>query len=269
MPCRVVIGNEAGDADSIISSLCYAWLLHSAASSAPSSSTTLTTVPVASIPRADLRLRPETSRLLELAGVDQGLLPCLDQVDLASAAQELVLVDHNAVSASWDASLGPRVVEIVDHHSDLGQHPTVPAEKRTIAFDHETGTATAGSCCTLVAEAFLTRQRIALDQGVALLLAGVMLLDTVNMSATAGKGTARDAAVLDELLPIAATDREVLFHELMTAKFDAAWWRSLSDVQYLRYDYKQAGPLGISAVLLPLTEVAAQSHILAATKGDW
>ena len=90
-----------------------------------------------------------------------------------------------------------------------------------------------GSACTLVAEAFLAHRRAAasgraegssstctdtLSREVATLLAGVILIDTMNMSPEAAKGTARDEAALTELLPLVATPRLDLYKTLMDAK---------------------------------------------------
>ena len=54
------IGNEAGDADSLVSPLCYAYLRASQASQASQSSPSHTHVPLLSVERGDLALRPET-----------------------------------------------------------------------------------------------------------------------------------------------------------------------------------------------------------------
>ena len=60
---HVYLGNEAGDADSLVSPLCFAYL---AASLEPGPS--MPHVPLLSVPRGDLNLRPETRALLALAG---------------------------------------------------------------------------------------------------------------------------------------------------------------------------------------------------------
>jgi len=68
------LGNEAGDADSLVSSLCYAYRASERdrraqqvhGSSAPAA---FAHIPVLSVPRGDLALRPETVALLGLAGL--------------------------------------------------------------------------------------------------------------------------------------------------------------------------------------------------------
>jgi len=123
--------------------------------------------------------------------------------------------------------------------------------RRQVAFAGDT--ALVGSACTLVAEAFLKAEASPSNDGVniasplalmgpamAALLSGVILLDTMNMSPEAGKGTARDAAALDVLLKRCTADRTKLFEMLQGAKFDPEWWASLSAAQSLAYDYKQA-----------------------------
>ena len=47
----------------------------------------------------------------------------------AEGRLRLTLVDHNAVSGNL-ADLGDAVVEIVDHHTDLGEHTGVRGAAR-------------------------------------------------------------------------------------------------------------------------------------------
>lgn len=86
-------------------------------------------------------------------------------------------MDHNAVSGGLSA-LGDAVVEIVDHHKDLEQHPGLQGPARDIAFDASDGSGRAlvGSCCTLVAERMLAQEQGSklLSSDVARLLLGVV-----------------------------------------------------------------------------------------------
>ena len=61
------------------------------------------------------------------------------------------LTDHNQLAPKLIADLGDTVVEIVDHHLDVGGHENVIGPQRNIAFDPSSKKALVGSACTLVA----------------------------------------------------------------------------------------------------------------------
>lgn len=68
------------------------------------------------------------------------------------------------------------MVEIVDHHMDLEEHPSVQGASRDIAFEvHDgSGKALVGSCCTIVAERMLEQAPTSLSSDIARLLLGVV-----------------------------------------------------------------------------------------------
>lgn len=265
---HVHFGNEAADADSLVAPLCYAFL-------AQQESSDFCHVPLLSIPRAELCMRPETLLLFRLAGIipssllhfdDPGLL---DDVSLAPFAR-VTLLDHNALApklrARWP-QLEFRVCELIDHHHDSALYPTA---LRDVAFAE--GRALVGSACTLVAERFLVHraaEALLADGAVATLLSGVILLDTLDMDPVAAKGTARDAAALDALLPRVSVGRRELFTQLQNAKLDPSWWTELNVAQCLGYDYKQgeaAGGVafGMSSVLVSIEALTSKPGFSAA-----
>lgn len=67
---KVVIGNEAADADTIVSSICLAHFLHATRSSEDDEAG-VQYVPVLPLLRAELKLRPETLLLFRLAGLKE------------------------------------------------------------------------------------------------------------------------------------------------------------------------------------------------------
>jgi exopolyphosphatase len=142
---------------------------------------------------------------------------------------------------------------------------------RNIAFDEATGQPLVASTCTLVVEELLHQIQ---DRGgtpplppfdippqVSAMLLGTILLDSINLDPRAGKVTDRDRAAVRELLqrthwdglgneakhalgmssasPRAEPDCSALFNVLQAAKFDPAFWGSLSVRDVLRLDYKQ------------------------------
>eukprot|EP00981_Chlorochromonas_danica_P008023 scaffold1945_cov181-Ochromonas_danica.AAC.18 len=104
----------------------------------------------------------------------------------------------------------------------------------------------------------------------ALLLAGVILLDTVNFRAEVNKATPRDVHAmkfLQSLLPSLQPD--YLYDVLNRAKTDRSYWSSLSIRNALRFDWKifpvgsnsdgnsgsNGKRIGIASVLMPLEDL--------------
>jgi len=210
---HLFLGNEASDADSIISSICMAFLRQRAM---PAESHFC--APWVQCRRGELKVRAETEALLRCAGIDPAWLVYRDDWQLpldphSHGEVVLNLVDHNKLSQQGDHLhdwADDAVEAIWDHHPDLGCH--MGAKVREIAFDTESMTGL-GSCSTIVAEAFLSQApemmaardparepeagrpfAFAPGKEVALLLLGVMLLDTACLSDAAGKAQPRDIA---------------------------------------------------------------------------
>ncbi|KAJ0406653.1 hypothetical protein P43SY_009764 [Pythium insidiosum] len=254
-PVHVFLGNEAADADSIVSSLVYAYLRDH-----QSQSETVLAVPVLSIPRDELPLRCDVMALFEALGIDTSAMVFVDEFpwEQASSSLRLTLLDHNALTTkrmpSASESLGDCVVEILDHHADLGVHAS--AAVRDIAFHgHD---ALVASTCTLVAERLLASDKLPHEHHAlsATLLLAVIALDSINFDPRAKKVTPRDVAAAAELERMAFADKAVLFHWLHSEKFNVAHWSAFSPRNCLQCDYKEFDAngqrYGVSAVLIPL-----------------
>ena len=218
---NIIIGNEAGDADSIISALALSYIYRLEGC--------VNAIPVVSIPREDIMLRRDVTVLLSISGVVelekllyldddfvQGFLE-FDNRNLIKKKRPLItLVDHNRIKSDLD-HFSNDIVEIIDHHDDEFCHLSVADEKRLVEF--KDGVALVGSTCTLVTErlerfffrnqqTFLNEESGAenndmvkyIDPGISLALLGVILLDTMNMNQKAEKGTIRDANAINFLL---------------------------------------------------------------------
>jgi inorganic pyrophosphatase/exopolyphosphatase len=165
------------------------------------------------------------------------------------------------------------IEEIIDHHVDAGQYLQCNGKYRNIAWNINNNTATVASTCTLVGEYYLSEDKELLDSDISTLLMGVISLDTYNMDPTVGKGTNRDQIIYDELqkrcLQI-GIDRNELFNNLINAKTDIMFWRSLHPSDQLILDYKlfesSSRLFGMSSVLLPVIEFI--NHIDALTVID-
>jgi exopolyphosphatase len=261
---QIVIGNEAGDADSISSAITLAYVLDR--------------TPIVSISREDLKTqRPETVLLLDLADVPIDTLLDVNNANRMIQPLNVTLVDHNRFALVSQKTW--HVVEIVDHHYDEGWHASA---KRDIAFCNEK--ATVASTCTLVAERLSEIKYY--PASLKLLLLGTILLDSINMSPEAGKGTVRDQAAIDKLLESTnwqelpeksrkilqisegnAPNTRALFDSLQAAKFDPNFWKGLSVRDALRLDYKRFntngnGSFGASTVLLSWTDLKAKRDLV-------
>lgn len=257
--CVVVLGNQASDADSIVSSVCYAKYLQDR-----NSDGAVVHIPSTLMPRTDLVFRREVQLLLNTVDVDLGDLLCIEDIPLKNLNDlkrlSLILSDHNSLESKLEP-LSDSVTEIVDHHADCGQYQWVQGVNRNIAFDAKTKKALVGSTCTLVAERYF-ESSTPMSSEVATLLMGVIALDTINMDPHAGIGTERDSAALARLGEISTHSQDHLFTMLRDAKLDPDFWRQLSVDDVLRIDYKtfqspsmsakSVKTLGIAAALMPL-----------------
>ncbi|GAA6008172.1 hypothetical protein JCM11491_001909 [Sporobolomyces phaffii] len=190
----VVMGNEAGDLDSLASSLAYAHFANSSH------------VALQLTPRTDLYLRPENLESLSRAAISTASLLTID--DLAPASLErleskFVLVDHNSLLPAFRSSRpdtdtdDDRVVAIIDHHVDELAHTSSATNPRIIDL--------VGSCSSLVTDHFLARTGSPVPdvpRGLADLLISAVLIDTrLKPSADGGKATPVDLGAVRLLLP--------------------------------------------------------------------
>lgn len=294
-----VIGNEAGDADSIISAIALAYIDSVQQQQEEPSTDVAVKTPLISIPRADLSTqRPETALLLDLAGISHAINDLLFIDDPVIVDNDVhmndnhpclvTLVDHNRLKETFQEKYW-KVLEIVDHHYDEGDHTdSCSGAARKIAFADNT--ALVASTCTLMVERLKETWNPPYPVSIGVLLLGVILLDSVNMIPKAGKGTPRDGAAIETLLdktdwqdlsPKAAAllnvssetgkpDTQAFFDSLQNAKFDASFWKALTVRDALRLDYKRFSTensgtsvsFGVSTVLLPMQDFVSKSNLV-------
>uniref|UniRef100_A0A3B4WSG3 Prune exopolyphosphatase 1 n=1 Tax=Seriola lalandi dorsalis TaxID=1841481 RepID=A0A3B4WSG3_SERLL len=209
---HIILGSESCDLDSVVSSLAMAYFLFRVRRLDPSCSLVL---PVLNIPRSQFHLRADVLLLLREASIATETLVFRDEVDLAhlhgNRRLALTLVDHN-ILPSTDRDLEGAVVEVIDHHQ----------LQRTTSFACPVTMEMVLSCATLVTERILSRAPEILDQQLALLLYGVMVVDCMNLSPVAGKVMVKDRKMV-HLLQTQFPDlpqRDALHTALHTAKFD-------------------------------------------------
>lgn len=229
----VVMGNEAGDLDSLASSLGYSYLASKLKNSP--------TVALVQTPRTDLYLRAENLHALSLANLDPSNsdLLCIDDTPLShplnSSFSKFVLVDHNTLLAPFRGS--GKVVGILDHHADDKTHPD--AEFREIE--------PVGSCASLVAKHFQNEWTPEADvpHEVATLLLTAITIDTGGLKPD-DKGTPTDVDAARFLFAVStlgqgnsfdgAASLKSLAKDLHDQKADVS---HLNTRDLLRRDYKE------------------------------
>lgn len=235
----VVLGNEAGDLDSMVSAIAYGFLRYL-------QDEHLSVLPVMPISRADFSLRPEAVYVFQEAGISPADIVFYDEIDLdalLAGGVGLILVDHNELCFQLK-QYSHTVVGILDHHSDAGLYPD--ASLRVIKA--------VGSTASLVAKEF-DLAGVTMDKNSATLLCGTILLDTVNLDSGAGRVTDADRDAVKRLLSLCSVSRQEFFETIHREKFNVA---GLSTHDLLRKDYKewQFGRLkcGVSTVLLSVAD---------------
>ena len=218
---HVVLGNQASDADSVVSAIALAFVRDRSSSSRD------VFVPLVAASRNDFEnihplepflLHPYVSmdRLIYLEEV----ISHLERLH-ATKNLRIILTDHNKLAPHLHAKFADAVVEIYDHHADQNCYLVqVPSKRRQIAFDAEVGSGW-GSCCTLIAslpESKRVLAREGTDTGLARLLLDVILVDTIGLSEKAGKTKPADVTAVKSLRSLLSeSDGLVLshrFHEI-------------------------------------------------------
>jgi inorganic pyrophosphatase/exopolyphosphatase len=238
---NAVIGNEAGDPDSHIAAIAYAYYL---SCQHPSE----LFVALSSVKRSDFKLqldRVHILRSLGFAGKEVAGnwtpddLTFIDEIDLEALHRdkrlELTLVDHNEFMAP--PALQEAVVGIVDHH----QPSAKMAELRSYMWV-QFGI---GSCCSQVGKLWLDNMydRITADRVLSSALLAVILLDTVCLDPTKKDQESWEATVAQDLLAgageFAAGGMRAYFEELQVVKNDVQMMlKTFTPADFIKQDYK-------------------------------
>lgn len=252
---HVVLGNEACDLDSMVSAITFAYFLSKTVNSRTA------VVPLLNIPRAEFPIRSDNVFLLRESSLSQEYLLFRDEVDLHSLQNlAITLVDHNILPEA-DRALEKAVVEVIDHHRlDRISSPSCPVTVEAV-----------GSCTTLVTERIVQKSPELLDQQMAQLLYGTIIIDCVNMAPEAGKVTPKDShyvSFLETRFP-KLPPRNIFFQSLQNAKFDVS---GLSTEQMMLKDMKTVSggdlKLAISVIYMTL-ESFLQRHDLQQELSDF
>ena len=243
----VVIGNEACDLDSIISSILYGYLLQQKVRTIASTSITVMTpnlqhggdnviaAPLLQCTKENFKLRGDAVMLFEQFKLDTNKLLFIGDVELNSIAGagklSVVLVDTNTLTSDLN-QLTPHVKKIVDHHKDVGISYHADCERLIEPV---------GSCATLVAELLLAEDIV--DEVIAELLLAAILVDTFNLSPTANRATDKDRDVAQRLTSMITISNDELYRSVLGARCDNS---TLSVRELIEKDFKVAQRAGVT-----------------------
>lgn len=167
---------------------------------------------------------------------------------------DLYLVDHHAM-LPYDQILKSSVVEVIDHRPQDPNWLWENIQNVTIA--------NVGSCSTLIAKKIKERDPHLLTKEIATLLLGLqfpilcrklltkdffpgpLLVDTSNLSPTAGRTTPLDEEIAGYLENISPVNRQELFNSIVQVKTDIS---NLTTLQVLKKDLKLVANVPIASV---------------------
>ncbi|KAF9485702.1 DHH phosphoesterase [Pholiota conissans] len=239
----VVMGNEAGDLDSIASAIAYAWI--------QSEVHKIPAVPLIQVERPDLALRAENLHALKIAGLSESNEELLTLTEISEfkpfPAHKFNLVDHNRLADAYTVdNPSVEVTAVIDHHEDEGLY--LNANPRIVI--------PCGSCASHVAALCPPE----LPAELASLLLAAIIIDTDGFKPD-GKGTQidRDAGnniavkstyakflpPLSALAPIDFHIRDGLYNSQIIMELTQTLAEKKMDVSHLtafdllRRDYKE------------------------------
>ncbi|KAK6498709.1 Exopolyphosphatase [Arthrobotrys musiformis] len=285
-PVHLVVGNESADLDSFASSIIYAYL-HTITNSPETpkfqdpnppdkeisnffSRLKEPTIPLLSIPRNEVSLRPEHAKLASHLSFSLSDIPTLSDLpaNLNPQKTSITLVDHNVLQPPLAPTFSKSISAIIDHHHDENLYTGV--SPRTIT--------TSGSCASLITNHFRTHypthwQNLpdSIHSEIARLALAPILIDTANLKAQS-KVTPVDIVQVTELLERVGEgfDSNKFYEEIQAAKGDIT---GLSIDGLLRKDYKQwkeknGVVLGVSAINRSLSWVVQKAGGIEAFAGE-
>ncbi|KAK0552621.1 Exopolyphosphatase [Tilletia horrida] len=234
----LIMGNEAGDLDSLSSSIALAYMLtHLPFSAGRQQEADRKTVyvPLIQTAASDLYLRPENEAICRFAGIDahptplltidaleggKGSVPDALGMDLASDERlahprvSFGLVDHPSLIPRWGPHERRKVRFIVDHHKDEHAHPDADFRFLRGPGSVPEGQFPIGSASSLVVELFqdvlikaakTSSKPSPLPKSVADLLISAIVIDTDNLRPVPrGRATPRDVLSHAILLPLSS-----------------------------------------------------------------
>lgn len=227
-PLTVVLGNEGGDLDSVVGSICLSFILNNNPKFDFG-----TTVPSLNFDPRDLPLRTDVHKFLQLHNVPYDLLLTSDPacresdsfIDLTDKNVKIILFDHNLLTASHKGCEN-QVVGIVDHHKNENQYLDSTRSLRMIKEIGSASTLVAGIC-----------REHNIPFPFTSFIAGPIVIDCENFDLSRNRATPEDIEIFEWLKQSidSSIDFSALYKQLKE-------WRAnifcLSVEENLRRDYK-------------------------------
>jgi len=258
-PLTFVLGNEAGDLDSVACAIIYGCFLQELYGGKRS------VIPVMNMGEQEMELRRDNMWVLKEIGVKPSSLVYTDTFSLAEFSAkmgaEIVLVDHNELSI-FQESLSPKVVSIIDHHADAGLGKG-RMEVRVVEK--------CGSCLSLVLrEMERAKSKLCMDPAVVFCAVATIMLDTGFLSPELKKTTDLDVRFYKTYITeMKVRDEKAFFDNLCSMRSDLS---GLSFVQLMGKDAKffkvpegapkenhPGEPFGCSTIVSSFTSMEKQS----------
>ncbi|KDN37221.1 DHH phosphoesterase, partial [Tilletiaria anomala UBC 951] len=207
-----VMGNEAGDLDSLACAIAFAYLSHQRT---PADRPWL---PLVQTAQADFKLRLENQLALKACLIDEQNVISLDDFTRWEEAErnegrvEAALVDHCKLSARWKGNVDVKAV--IDHHADETLYAT--ALPRIVSRPTD-----CGSCASLIAMHFKDElSKVDAGAEISRLLLSAIAIDTHNLDPAIGKAKAVDREAAQLLTPFADLGSSTLMSLLSTTALE-------------------------------------------------
>lgn len=236
-----IVGNEACDADSLVSAFAYAWLMNQV-------DTTNEYVPFMHCRSTELVIRLDFVEICKMCAIP---VPSIHSLyDGVQVIDGWILVDHHTPSQLLQSAYGSvSVVEIIDHHTVLSSE-----EHRFLSSVPKVDIRTIGSTCSMIAERiFSLDSPPSVPSYLQRMLLLVIALDTGNMSTELATATPADIAMYGLLKRnLAIHDMVPLFNQVRESRFSRDFWFNAPLQTILLYDFKDISGVGFSVILRTL-----------------
>ena len=252
----VVLGAPSGDLESVVSTLLLAYYHASTCYKLVRKESARYVFPVLPMQSQDFSINGDVIDLLRRCKVNFEDLIFFDQLDWENIQVGRVhLCNHNTLSAGTEF-LTKKIYSIIDNQTDAGLYQEMVANSR------RTIEATAGSCCSLIAELYIFHEDLFFSRSnadssdlpgmvLAKLLFSAIVFSTSNLMK---KKASVDIQMIDYFENKFDLNGKQTLKIMQEAKKKVEFWESLSTWDKLRCNYIQDGLLGISFVRLPLDD---------------
>jgi inorganic pyrophosphatase/exopolyphosphatase len=235
-----VLGNEACDADSIVSAICYSWFLNC---TAPDDVEYVAFVQCA---EEDLLYRLDYAEICRIVSFQPRRLHSIRAIP--SPVSGWILVDHHYPSKLM-LNIGNAldVAEIIDHHEVISDEATEFVESVSCVDIR-----TIGSTCTVIGERILNSRLKSeeIPREILMMLFLVIVLDTGDLSPELGKTTKTDEEIYSRLKTILGiSDVGPMLDRIMKSKFSREFWYGYPLDTVFLYDFKEIDHVGYSVIL--------------------